>query len=478
MTPQQFRQLQQTYMIPEPEEPGVLSSIGNRLAQIPAQAPLAWKGLTGMFSGAPPNRPPGEPPPELQNSHGGSTVTGWLNSLYSGVTAPRDTYEGKVDLNTDEGMGRVMDMAGVVMPGGIGGTGAAEGVALGSGPIRNSRLVGPNGKPLEIPAKTTYDIPASDRSKQLQGMYEPTTELLPQKTINIEDLQRQNAVLIPMPGDKTAAGQRIIGVNGQRFETPVDQLGGLNFSRAEAAQGNNPSGWASTAQGAKPLLSRTQRVAEETGRDPVWAFYPLGDKSSDFTRQGWRTYDQLLRQNGGEQGVARLSEGLPFGPSLEEMRNWYETTTGGERSKVFKQIAKTKGRLEAGGVDPANVRQLLQDPALSRANEGDIGYGFVKPTGTITDTPSFKHYDYSHHLGGENIGRFEPGTEVPFSTAFPDVFAQNPGWHDLQPQGVSHGVKTKMPYQVVDQELVDRIMKQQELQRMYGGQWQTGGGQR
>ena len=176
--------------------------------------------------------------------------------------------------------------------------------------------------------------------------------------------------------------------------------------------------------------------------------------------------------------MSKLSEGLPFGPSLEEMRNWYETTTGGERSKVFKQIAKTKGRLEAGGVDPADVRQLLQDPALYRANEGDIGYGFVKPTGTITDTPSFTHYDYSHHLGGENIGRFEPGTEVPFSTAFPDVFAQNPSWHDLQPQGVSHGVKTKMPYQVVDQELVDRIMKQQELQKMYGGQWQTGGGQR
>ena len=122
-----------------------------------------------------------------------------------------------------------------------------------------NRLVGPNGKPLEIPAKTSYDIPASDRSKQLQGMYEPTTELLPQKTISIEDLQRQNAVMIPMPGDKTDAGRRIIGVNGRRFETPVDQLGGLNFSRAEAAQGSNPSGWASTAQGAKPLLSRTQK---------------------------------------------------------------------------------------------------------------------------------------------------------------------------------------------------------------------------
>lgn len=66
-------------------------------------------------------------------------TTPTIEALKGAVSLPGDVYAGRTDPMSDEGIGRATDLAGLAMTGGVAGTGPG-GVALGSGPIRNSAL--------------------------------------------------------------------------------------------------------------------------------------------------------------------------------------------------------------------------------------------------------------------------------------------------------------------------------------------------
>jgi hypothetical protein len=305
---------------------------------------------------------------------------------------------------------------------------------------------------------------AAERLQSLKGIYEPTTQLKPSKTLTWEDLEGKT--LIATQGDRTMAGQRVLGTEQDGlFKTPVGVYGGRDYGRAEAGQ-QDAAGWASTASGAKPLNSKVQRLME-AGHDPVLAYMPLGPDSSDFTKQSWDAYEQLLRARGGEAAMPVIAKGMPFDPSIDAMREYMLGLTGTQRSAVFKDKFTTKGRVEASGVHPAEVRQLIRDPGLQNANTGDIGYGFIKPTGTITDTPNFVHPDYSHQLGGEHLGQFAPGMIAPRSLVFRDHFAANPLQRQMDVTKQDHAFKTQLPIQKVTPQMVDELMM---LQRLYEAQ--------
>lgn len=82
--------------------------------------------------------------PELDpsRSHGGSFMTGLINSIGSAFTLPGDQALGKgvptfpTDMSLEHGL-RVADLAGLAMTGGLAGTGPG-GFAVGSGPIRKT----------------------------------------------------------------------------------------------------------------------------------------------------------------------------------------------------------------------------------------------------------------------------------------------------------------------------------------------------
>jgi hypothetical protein len=68
--------------------------------------------------------------PELQNSHGGSFVSGMVNEARDAFAHPREVYEGRADPMDVE---KALAMTGVAMTGGVAGAPAG---AIGSGPIR------------------------------------------------------------------------------------------------------------------------------------------------------------------------------------------------------------------------------------------------------------------------------------------------------------------------------------------------------
>lgn len=379
--------------------------------------------------------------PLYRQRHGGSIVTGIVDSLKSAVTLPRDVYEGTVDLNSDEAIRRSLDFAGAMN---LGSFAAAPGGALGSGMVRAA----PENRAGQLQA--------------LQGIYEPTTALKARKPLTWEDLEGKT--IIATQGDRTMAGQRLLGTERDGlFDSPVHIQGGRDFARAEQAQGPDAAAWASTGSGAKPLNNKVRRLLE-AGEDPILAYMPLGPNSSDFTKQSYQVYDQLLRKRGGEGAMEAMAKGMPFDPSVDAMRDYMLGLSGTERSAIFKQKFNTKGRLEASGVDPEEVRQLLRDPGLADANVGDIGYGFMRPDGRLIDAPALPHIDYPYQMGGEYLGEFAPGMITPRSVAFHDTFANNPALHGMDQLKVDHTFKTQLPIQKVDARMVDKLMN---LQRLY-----------
>lgn len=218
---------------------------------------------------------------------------GAAQDAYSGVTLPRDVYEGRVDLNTDEGTKRVLDMAGLGMSGGtLGGTGAVGGTAIGSGPAM------------------------ADRMMQLNRKYNPTGEVAPALA--------DNRIAQRMPSSVQAAENGLeqdlrINVNTMR-QTPetMDKAGELlndvlprsmagapteeKFGAAQALMVNNLKHLYNTAP--DELIQRA----------PLW--YPGSNK--------------IVTDLGQELGIPTTSA-AGMAASLSPQKDWFQNVSLAQR---------------------------------------------------------------------------------------------------------------------------------------------------
>ena len=379
-------------------------------------------------------------------------------TIKRGAELTGDVMAGRVDPRSEAGIQRIAGTAAdVVTEGGSAQVRPGE-VAFGSGrtggPSEHSALLA---KLREVYGKqqTTRPFP--------QAMVEPTTTMIPERDIDIASLEGK--VAIPWQGDRTAAGQRITGLDNQKFDEPVYQYGGPGFARAEAAQGPDKAAWASTPTATTTLHNRMDKVASHTGKDPVGVYVPGSEKSSDFSLQGWNLLDQMIKQGKHDPAkLAKLYEGLQMG---EGLLPWAQAAKGTPRSTAFKKF-DTVNRARDLNITPGDVRLLLSDPALLGAPQGEVGHMFALPEGRLIRDPSIKHPDYASQIGGTYFGQFPKGSEVPREVFFADAYRRNPSLGKMDPQAVEQTFKTQLPYQIIDAETVDRVSRFQEEKRKRG----------
>ena len=103
--------------------------------------------------------------------------------------------------------------------------------------------------------------------------------LIPEKKINIEDLQ--GSVLFPLIGDQSATGLLVNSIDDKVFKNPVKLEGGANFMRG-ASQKAEGSAWASGKSVITDINNRVKRVAEETGLPVKMIYTAMGKDAVDF----------------------------------------------------------------------------------------------------------------------------------------------------------------------------------------------------
>jgi hypothetical protein len=243
--------------------------------------------------------------------HGGSIITGLLDSLRSGFTLPRDVYDGKVDLQSDEGQQRLMDMTGLAMTGGVGGAPAG---ALGSGPIRAY-----HGSPHKFDRFDLSKIGTGEGEQMYgHGLYFAENE-------NVAKMYRDNLTQSKVPFfDRYEVEGRPLGAAldgiSPRVKAYIDQ--GFEHARTDARQGalarideyltKNPDGKLSDDfRSAREIVA----ASEQPKRGSVYEVEIKADphKFLDWDNGGRDVYEGLVRERGSQAEATKelLSKEIP-----------------------------------------------------------------------------------------------------------------------------------------------------------------------
>lgn len=115
-----------------------------------------------------------------------------------------------------------------------------------------------------------------------------TGELVDPKKINIEDLEGKT--LLAIVGDNTGRHD-ILSVGGEVLDTPVRSLAGFQYIDVD----DPAHGYAGAYDMTKKKLSQAERIIE-SGGDPVYASFLMGQQSGDFADHTGATFGKLVQK--------------------------------------------------------------------------------------------------------------------------------------------------------------------------------------
>jgi len=304
----------------------------------------------------------------------------------------------------------------------------------------------------------------------------PGPPLLPQKEFNLNDVPI-GSTFVPLVGDRTLAGKLLTGVNETKFENPVHQQGGSDFTRGPQMQ-EEGAYWASHPGVISNMRNRT-RSAQESG-DPVFAAHvAMGPQSGDFSLQ---TTDAILEQlkhaKLSPEAIQAFNDAMaaPWTkdfpnrienfPGVDKLsREWSAGASADERKKLAKLM--DQGRFQKLGFpDIGSTRKAITEPTLLNAKTGDTGHNIVRvgpeQVQAITD-PKIPHSDYASQLvRGSHEGTITGG--VPWNEFWSDWFTAR-GKPNENPSHTGKAFSTQDVRQKVTQEWKDRMMKLAEFKK-------------
>lgn len=339
---------------------------------------------------------------------------------------------------------------------------------------------------------------------QLEAKFAPKGNLMPSKDLDIEQLQRENARLVPLVGDRTPADTLLLGHKGVDLSGHVNQQGGANYTRSEFAQGEDPSGWRSRQVAAGTMQKNVHKLNED-GRPVYGAHVAMGHKSGDSSHM-------LLHS------VIKQVPNLPIKSASvkafdEEMRNKFPATTQypmewpgimntqdvhdffyrqpkvirGKNGKLdtlihqprpgkhvtnFVQNIDSVRWQNAGFPDIASARFANTEPELFAEPQLATGFSLTKLDPSTKrlqpNTEDMQHGTYTH--GMPSLG---------YAGKFPALVQASEIWKEnlgaaKTPTAQQHTLMTKFPSANVDQRVVDLVKgAQEERQKKYG--FNTGG---
>ena len=326
---------------------------------------------------------------------------------------------------------------------------------------------------------------------EMQARLAPKGNLLPQKDLDIERLQRERARIVPLVGDRTPADTLLMGYQGRDLASPVNQQGGGNYMRSEFAQGNDPSGWRSRQGAAKSM----QRRIHELGDDrPVYGMHvAMGLKSGDSShmmlhsilqqvpmlplkKTSIKAFDEEMRKK--FPNDAKFPMEWPGILNTQKVHDFFYNQPGKTKARPGSHVSAFVQNLDsvrwrlAGFPDVGAARLANVEPELLAEPQLTTGFSATKldPSRNrlLPNDEMLAHGTYTHGLPSLGYaGRLK--ALVPAS----EVWKEHLG-AATDPTTQQHTLMTKFPAVEVDQRLVD-LMKGEEERRKQRYGFKQGG---
>lgn len=296
--------------------------------------------------------------------------------------------------------------------------------------------------------------PESDFS----ATYGDVVDTGPRPVFSVDRLE--NSMVLPLYGDRTAAGMSLKTINGIPVDVPL--YGGPRYPEINAALGS-AAGWASEKAPIGALRSKIQSGLD-AGKDVYGIYTAMGPTSAD---QSDMMVNALLQQIPSspilKKDLAVFNKKarsyLPGFAGVEHPDAYQQLLgqTQGKRKKFVRQIDNAK-RLAEGFPDASSARLAITEEALRNTPAGASGYSVVKfgPESLEQLEPTLVHPTYSVQIAGKPMGALE--NQVPFDMLYPDFFkarraARDPGGSDLR------ALELSKPTQNMRAQDIDRLAK-------------------
>lgn len=313
--------------------------------------------------------------------------------------------------------------------------------------------------------------------------YSKDVDLIPQKNINIEDLQ--GSYLYPLTGDQSATGLLINSIDGNVFQNPVKLEGGANFMRG-ASQKAEGSAWASDKKIITRISNDVKRLADETGLPVNMIYTAMSKDGVDFAtfpasvlaeqipfakifKKDIKSFNDKMKVDIKISGDKYPSAKDFVGVESPNLRKYLETAPPKIRKK-FVKLMDTDPFQKAGFPSVAQARYAVTDDALKKSLSGETGLVLARPdlNKLPTDNPIVPHSTYPTQMYGDYIGGLNQ--KAPREMVFRDFYKKLATQRDksgnlLNPSMKDYSFRLNLPAQLVDQQLVDTIMNYSLLNR-------------
>jgi hypothetical protein len=306
----------------------------------------------------------------------------------------------------------------------------------------------------DIGAGKKLPIPIGEMTAQREVL----KDLPPKKIVSPE--QMQGGAIVPFHGDRSIAGQNLLGIGSTKFETPVYLEGGYDFMRTHSPTG---SIWASE-KGASQALQNQINEAAKVGKGDVYGVYSaMGPLSMNYnTMMSDALLEQMKAGKITKKAIAAFDKEVkairPEWKGVMSPESRAQLESNGALRHVFVDRMQLDKFQNAGFPDISYTRYAITDPLL--LNEpmysGGLSIGKMVPNAELITSPKIPHKTYDTQLPGEYFGGFEKS--VPKEILYPD-------WYKMRREigapesGDVRSFQLAKPIQPTNQEWLDNLMK-------------------
>jgi hypothetical protein len=332
------------------------------------------------------------------------------------------------------------------------------------------------------PAARRREQIASGRDAGLMDFFDE--DLAPIVTTKPEDLY--GSVLIPNVGDTTATGRTVTRYGGFEPEIPIESHGGPDFPRQMQAR-ELPFGWASNRDAAAKKQAQFDKVAEETGLNPIAVTTAMGYDANFFAApyadafiqkarglkipaKDAKVFDEMVRKGVGNMNsrTGKMQYSIkPFpewvGINHPEARDQLlglgdYPNIGGRRVTVMTAAANQKKFRDMGFPIIEDIHRAMQMQGAEALERGDAGFTLYRPEVGAEVEPIGFHQSYDTGIRGEYFGQIE-GVSVPPEIMFPDIMADYAARGKSRADAIGGFMMNTDLRQVADQKWLDNISK-------------------
>lgn len=304
-----------------------------------------------------------------------------------------------------------------------------------------------------IGAGKKLPIPVS----QMTAEREPVRGLMDRITVNPESMQ--GGLIIPFSGDRSIAGQNLLGIGGTRFENPVYLEGGYDFMRTHSPEGTV---WASNQGAAQALQNRINKAAKDFGGDVFGVYSAMGPEAMDYNvMMADALFEQMKNSKITKKSMQEFDKELrairPEWGGIANPESRLQLEANGALRTAFVDRMKLDKFQDSGFPNIAYTRHAITDPRLldEPMYSSGLAIGKMSPNSELVFNPKTPHKTYDSQLVGQYMGGLEKS--VPREVMYPDWYKQRRA-NNMPLSGDTYSFYRAKPIQQANQEWLDGLM--------------------